>query len=265
MESFSIDELIESAIAFTNHLINNYPQVNEDGELNYYLCGSLAVMLLSQADSMRLNNTGEEVVLPECFKTKLSIFARQIGDLDYVRTEAYNKALTEANECWRDKEKYKSLRSRILLKGGGGPKIADLSDLAKKIIINADKLCGIMCDPLTTFGDDKIVIINLVGIDLFIAEPKQLFSYKVLHLIESFNNKPEKFKRDFKILYDSMLELYSEEELVDSAYNILKSLNKEKIRGGLNKLCQNPEFNSSIKPFFDKLISYDKSKERLFQ
>lgn len=282
-ENISLEErlhLIEAAVAFTSYVTDKYPQINDDNKLNYSISGSLAVILLSQADTIEKLDSShlpevslkEEQRLSDGLRDKLAGFIRKIGDFDFVTTEAYDEALREANKYWpKEPEKYRSLRSRIITKGGGGPSVDELPDLAKNILAEAKPGTKIMCDPVETYGHDHVVRVRVRGKDYFISDPMQIFGYKVLHLMQSFSNKPSRFTRDFAILHGALSELYSEDELIESAYSVIVRFEDSMSRYGPKavgytaELDRNPDFDSTIRPFFEKLKGYDKNHRRIMQ
>jgi|TARA_Y100000034_G_C6856685_1_gene389407 hypothetical protein len=264
--------LQDAATAFASYVTEKYPQINEDGQLNYYISGSLAVMLLPQVDSIDLLDssqlpdvsTRETRSLDGGLSAKIAEFTRPIGDLDFVRTEVYNQALKEANSHYpKDPQKYTELRGKIMTKGGGGPSIDELPDLAKDVLTEAKSGHKVMCDPVSTYGEDQVARVRIQDREYFISDPGQIFGYKVLHLMQSFGNKPDKLKRDFTVLHDALSQLYSEEELIESAYAVLVGFEDSMEQYGpqaskyMRQLDDNPDFNSTVRPFFEKLKQYD--------
>jgi hypothetical protein len=263
--------LQDAATAFASYVTEKYPQINKDGQLNYYVSGSLAVMLLSQADSIDLLDSSQ---LPDVssretrslnggLSAELADFTRPIGDFDYVETTAYKEAKKAIPSYSDDPEGYSRERKRFLFKGGGGPSIDELPGLAKDVLAEAKSGNKVMCDPVLTYGKDQIARVRIQNRDYFISDPSQIFGYKVLHLMQSFGNKPDKFKRDFTVLHDALSQLYSEEELIESAYAVLVGFEDLMKQYGpqaskhMRQLDQNPDFNSTIRPFFEKLKQYD--------
>lgn len=272
--NLSLEERIhlqEAATAFASYVTKKYPQFNEDGQLNYYISGSLAAMLLSQAESVDLLDssqlpaisTRETRILDRGLSGKLADFIRPIGDFDYVETVAYKDAKKEIPSSSDDPEGYIRERKKFLFKGGGGPSIDELPDLAKDVLAEAKSINKVMCDSVLTYGEDKVARVKVQNREYFISDPSQIFGYKVLHLMQGFGNKPEKFKRDFTVLSDALFHLYSEEELIESAYGVLVNFEDSMKQYGpqvsehMAQLNDNPDFNSSIRPFFEKLKQYD--------
>jgi len=293
--------LQDAATAFASYVTEKYPQINEEGQLNYYISGSLAVMLLSQVDSIDLLDssqlpnvsTRETRSLGGGLSAKLADFTRSIGDFDYVETTAYKKAkanlpkhpdseisITDKMKAYIDgkeipkpvdyeerEKKYSDARKHFLWKGGGGPSIDELPDLAKDILAEAKSGYRIMCDPLSTYSEDQVARVKINDRDYFIVAPKQMFVYKVLHLMQSFDNKPDKFKKDFGILHDALSQLYSEDELIKAVHlEMLGYYGLEAVDDAyMRQLDQNPDFNSTVRHFFEKLKKYDIEHRNILQ
>jgi len=133
-------KLLTGVEAFANYVATKWPQVNENGEILYCFAGSLAVMLLGQADSITSIDVSyfpkivpyQEIQIPNNFRLVLLHFTRKIGDLDFITSQIYGEMLKKANAyCPDDKEAYSLLRNRILTKGGGGLSINELPELAR--------------------------------------------------------------------------------------------------------------------------------------
>ena len=144
------EKILESAISFAEYLTHRWPQVvvvetddtgttvelqelpegikkiETETRLNYYLCGSLATMLLSCAKSFtEMDGTQLPALvevctreIPESARTILASFARQIGDLDYVPMNHYKKAEDPTR----------------LGKGGGGPSFDEVPEAGRKVL-----------------------------------------------------------------------------------------------------------------------------------
>lgn len=271
--------LQDAVVAFASYVTEKYPQINADGRLNYYMSGSLAVMLLSQADSIDLLDssqlpavsTRETRRLDDGLSSRLATFTRKIKDFDYVGTSAYKDAKREIPSYSDDPKGYSRERKKFLFKGGGGPSIDELPELAKDVLAEAKSGHKVMCDPVSTYGEDQVARVRIQDREYFISDPSQIFGYKVLHLMQSFGNKPDKFKRDFAVLHDALSQLYSEEELIESAYHILVGFEDSMTQYGsqaskhMRELDKNPDFNSTIRPFFERLKRYDSEHRNIMQ
>lgn len=84
-------ELIKLANDLGKYIVNNSEQINNN-ELQYYLCGSLATMLLANATEIEKCNIENNCIISTSDKREispkaremLSIFARQLGDIDVM-------------------------------------------------------------------------------------------------------------------------------------------------------------------------------------
>lgn len=225
-------EILESAEKFVNYLTSRWPQVDEGKKMmNYYLSGSLAIMLLSKAESFTeidenqmdgLNETQTRTV-PEKTQQILASFARPIGDLDYVPTDFYNDKRESVRNSYKkvSDEEYQRLRSQYLWKGGGGPSFEEIPEDAKKCFQLEKSQLKIMCDPVESYGAKRAAKIKVGEKEYYIARPDTIFAYKVLHLIQGYGQKPEKFNEDFGKLLLAMEEIYSEDELLQITNQIL--------------------------------------------
>lgn len=244
-------ELIASATKFAEYLTDHWPQTTNEGaesKINYYISGSLASMLLSCADKFiemdeaKIPVLMESIVreIPESARNFFASFARQIGDLDYVRTNEYKNNPT-------------SLR-----KGGGGPSFEEIPEEGRMVLKQKEGQIKVMCDPVENYGTNKIAKINVDGRDYFIARPDTIFAYKVLHLLQSYEQKPEKFNTDFGRLHDALKEIYSEEELAQITNQILVGYEEEmkKYHVPWNGDYENfPVYEKKIPKWFEKVLA----------
>lgn len=245
-------KLLESAVKFSEYLTNRWPQTEDskgsEPKINYYLSGSLASMLLSRAESF---SEMDETRIPALVETKtrkipdsgrkmLASFARQIGDVDYVPADHY-----------------KNNPSR-LKKGGGGPSFAEIPEEGRVLLKQVDGQVKVMCDPVESYGSKKISKIEVGGKDYFIARPDTLLAYKVLHLLQSYEQKPEKFNADFTKLFDALKEIYSEEELTQSAQQVLSDFEDAKES---SYVCWNenkdnlPAYEKQVPKFIERVLA----------
>lgn len=249
-------EILESAEKFAEHLISLFPQVDENRRIvievdekgttvelpelpeliqtgpmmNYYLSGSLATMLLSRTEQfteidesqMPGVKEGQARTIPESARQILATFARPIGDLDYVPTDFYSgkKALVQNSWGKVSSEEYQQMRAKFLWKGGG-PKFDEIPEEAKKCLKRGETQLSIMVDPVESYGARRVAKVAVAGKEYFVARPDTIFAYKVLHLLQGYEQKPEKFNADFGKLLSAMKEIYSEDELLQITTQIL--------------------------------------------
>lgn len=283
--SHSLEEgiqLLENAKDFASYVVTKYPQVNEKGELNYYLSGSLLMMLLSQAQYFELLDSSkipeikiaERRQIPLDLSDKLKQFARKIGDLDYVETSAYKKAKSELPDEYVEPEKYAEEKSKFLPFGGESFSLTDFSKSSREILfqsLNSDK---IICDSPKIYGEMEIAKIRLGNKDYFITDPLNFFGCKFLSILQKFPKKADSLKRDFNVLLPVFSELYSEQDLIKSTYELIDNFQNANlkqptlIKDCFKKVKRNLFFNfdsesRTLKSFLHKLKKYDLLQERI--
>jgi hypothetical protein len=229
--------------------------------VGYYFAGSLATMLLAESDDnvIRFLDPGglpnivikETLVIPKGVTDRLKDFQRKIGDLDFVPFEHYWQRLTQDR----------------LSKGGGGPSIEELPETAKQSLRYDERTVKVMCDPVRPYGEHDVGMIRAGGREYLISSPKTIFAYKILHMLQKFGRMPEmspKLKRDFDILHGALLEMYPEQELIETAYNVIASYEESMGEYGpkaskyMKGIENNPEYDSTVKEFFEKLKEHDR-------
>lgn len=267
-------EILESATKFAEYLTGRWPQVDTgrkpiieiddkgttvellelpegietEPKMNYYISGSLASMLLSRAE--RFSEMDETQIptlaetrtreIPESARKTLAFFARQIGDLDYIPADHY-----------------KSSPSR-LRKGGGGPSFDEVPEEGRKVLKQGENQIKVMCDPVEAYGARRIAKVNVEGQDYYIARPDTILAYKVLHLLQSYEQEPEKFNADFGKLLGALKEMYSEEELGQITQQVLTDYEEamEGLHIRLNEGKENPPaYEKKIPKFIERVLA----------
>jgi len=301
-------EILESAEKFAEHLISRFPQVDENRRMiievdekgstvelpelpesiqtepmmNYYLSGSLATLLLSRAeefteiDENQIPGVRESQTrtIPESARQILATFARPIGDLDYVPTDFYKGKQSHVQNSWGkiSSEEYQQMRTKFLWKGGGGPKFDEIPEEAKKCLKRGETQLSIMVDPVESYGARRVAKVAIAGKEYFIARPDTIFAYKVLHLLQGYEQKPEKFNVDFGKLLSAMKEMYSEDELLQMTTQILTDYENAmeashrrfyedneskpydpKIPAYIRRVSDNPQLSPEIKTILERL------------
>jgi len=252
------EEILKSAEKLAEYLTSRFPQIDEnrrmvrevDDEgttvelpelpesiqteplLNYYLSGSLATMLLSRAEQFTeidesqipAIREGPSRPIPESARQILATFARPIGDLDYVSTDSYEGKKAHVQRLYLygkvTSEEYQQLRAKFLWKGGG-PKFDEIPEEATRCLKRGERQLKIMVDPVESYGARKVAKIVVGGKEYFVARPDTILAYKTLHLLQSYEQKPERFNTDFGKLLSAMKEIYSEDELLQITTQIL--------------------------------------------
>ncbi len=267
-------EILESATKFAKYLTGRWPQVDTgrkpiveiddkgttvelpelpegietEARMNYYLAGSLASMLLSRAE--RFTEMDEAQIpalaeartreIPESARKILASFARQIGDLDYVPTDHYKANPTR------------------LTKGGGGPSFDEVPEAGRKVLKRGENQIKVMCDPVEAYGARRIAKVNVEGQDYYVARPDTILAYKVLHLLQSYEQKPEKFNTDFGKLLGALREMYSEEELGQITQQVLTDY-EDAMEGShirMNEGKENPPaYERKIPKFVERVLA----------
>lgn len=309
------EKQVDASVEFARYLTTRYPQVDSirkitveiddnvhvespglpediqvDPQLNYYLAGSLATALLSRAETIDLceetNGSAIRVVRsvtnPEFTRTVLAEFARPIGDIDYVPTDHYKELQQQVQDSFGKvtSEKYQQDRAKYLWKGGGGPKFGEVPANAaaalKRGVDRADNY-GVMCDPVETYGTKKFARIKIGEQNYYIARPDTIIGYKILHMLQSYDQKPDKFNTDFAKLLQAVNGLYTEDELVQLTHHILgeyeESLakisdvfdkpHKPKLPKMTQDLLGNQNLGQEARSFLGKIIAYDQNNGQI--
>lgn len=254
--SLEKQDIIESAVIFADYLTSRFPQVDnipvptidadkegvkdraqelpEDTQimpmLNYYLAGSLAIMLLAQAEQFTEVTgsdepgvkEGETRPISEGTRLILASFARPVGDLDYVATEYYRARMRRVQEFYKKIEikEYRQMRANYLWKGGG-PTFEEFPKEALICLVRGEEQTRIMIDPVEAYGPNLVAKVVVDEKEYYIARPDAIFTYKVLHLLQGYEHKPEKFNADFSKLFSAIKEMYSEDDLLKITLQIL--------------------------------------------
>lgn len=260
-------EMAANALELANYVVTRYAQVDDGREIiiqtdevgthielpplpenmsseprmNYYLSGSLATTLLAHADGYteldetempRLVDRRSVQISPKAREIFTS-FARPIGDLDYVRTDNYKARLDQANALYRsgeDNTAYRAARAKILTKGGGGPSYEEIPPNGRKALKQAKGQVMVFCDPVESYGAKRVARITVEDQDYYIARPDTILAYKVLHILQGYEQKPERFNQDFPKLLEALLETYPTEDLLSITDTVLTDY-EEAMRG----------------------------------
>lgn len=252
-ENIEKEEILESVLKFTEYITEKWPQLEKEGEkrINYYLSGSLATMLLSKADSfseIKEDKTINTKNVPESVKIILKEFSRQIGDLDYVPFDHYKTNPTR------------------LKKGGGGPSFDEVPKEAKKSLKQGENQIKVMCDPLESYGEKRLARIEIKGKDYFIARPDTIVSYKILHILQNYEKKPEKFNEDFSKIIKAISGLYPEKEIIETTVQILKDYEDamEATHTRMNEIFDNPtQYEKKLPKFIENVLLNEKTSPEI--
>lgn len=269
---------IDATIKFAEYLTQRYPQV-DGGQLNYYFAGSLATTLLSQVNTIEICeetdgsniNVVKSLTVPDETKKSLTEFARPIGDIDYIPTQHYRDLQKEVQDLFGKvtSEEYQRGRSKLLWKGGGGPSFDEIPTDAVSALKRGENSLKVMCDPVETYGTKKFARINVNNQNYYVARPDVILGYKVLHMLQSYDLKSDKFNSDFPKLLDALKGLYSEEDLVSVGKQIIseygesierisedsKRLTDTKLTQMTKKVLENENLDQKSKDFIRKVIA----------
>lgn len=258
--------LLESSARFAEYLTGRWPQTNDGRRitleidergtkvelpklpdsvtttprLNYYIAGSLGTMLLAQADTItdldENLEVGQTMTIPVRTREILGSFVRQIGDLDYIPTDAYRKDPTG------------------LKKGGGGPSFDEVPENARRVLKISEGSIKLMCDPLTEYGTKRIARVVVGGKDYYLARPDTMLGYKILHILQGYERKPERFNEDFGKLLEAIRNMYSDEELISTTYQILQDY-EEAMRQSHNSAGWDKQYETRLPRFIRDTLS----------
>ena len=78
-----------------------------------------------------------------------------------------------------------------------------------------------MCDPVESYGAKTIARIEVDGKDYYIPRPDRILAYKVLHILQNYQQKFDTFNADFGKLYEAVRAIYTEKELTDAIQRVL--------------------------------------------
>ncbi|MBW2967824.1 hypothetical protein KY362_05040 [Candidatus Woesearchaeota archaeon] len=267
--------LNEAAVEFARYVSSKYPQ--REGDIPYYaFAGSLGVMLLANADSLQLLDITVPLQLAVMrtiddlaeTKERLAPFTRQIGDMDFVRT-TFEEKRWAALEVLRntDRDEYTRQFDTLLSKGGGGPSLDELPELAKQIIRPVKGQIMVVCDPVPVKGEPLFAAVDIGGDRYLISDPREMLAYKVVHMLESFSRKPEAMTDDFSTLYGALQTIFPKEEIVAHTYGLLVRYSRSrggfedpdprKVHNYFEQMRSDPAYCSAVKECMEALVEID--------
>lgn len=241
---------LKSAADFAHELTARFPQVDANGNINYYLAGSLATMLLIEGGGKMVPTKGTAInafespaslAIPEAGMNHLSTFIRKIGDLDFMPLKDYSKQEVK------------------LGKGGTGPAFEELSPSARNIFKESQDGSKVMTDPVSSKGDHAGVAVEVGGKTFYIANPVDALSYKLIHAAESFGGSESKvptMNKDFSALLNGLESVYPRETLVRAVSDAVNQYNKNS-PNGLYVRDYHPGMSPELKSFFKDVVALD--------
>ncbi len=258
-------KLLLASVDLASAITDQYPQTDEQGQLGYAIAGSLAVMLLAQARSFEELDASQipmivptrQVEIPEDASTRLKMFARHLGDFDYVQTDNYKHKKDDVQKIdyKTDPEGYRVGRARYLWKGGTN--LDRLSDEARDLM-QLSEGHKLFSEAVGSFVDSKAVRLDVNGKEIYIVDPRTILAFKTVHLLESFDttSKPEKYVADLTILRESLGQVYADEELLQSTHDMLLDYGRRSANG-LEVPYHNPGFTAELREFVDRAVALD--------
>lgn len=148
----------------------------------------------------------------------------------------------------------------------GGPKIAELSEEARKVLNIGENQLSVMCDPLGTTTPHRVVRIKLNNQEVYVPDPRMMLAYKVVHLGQSFENgnKTDKFVSDFDSMLNALSKMYSHEELLQATHEAIFSYTPNS-PNSIFVPYHNPKFQGTLRRFYEEVLSFDDDFEYLEQ
>ena len=233
------------------------PAINSNGELEYFLVGSLATLPLLCADSIedvvlddsnRVISFENKQVIDEQTRNTLRLYRRQIHDVDYVSI----KSEPNKGEVVRQVNDIKD--------------IAELSSIGARVINVSDpreqnckyNLCRITC------GERQMIIPSPIDIISFklsqcVGRKKLISKWKAKEQDERtmrvINKNLEEYMkqiRDIIPLINGIVNLYSADQIASRMAEILTSENKNDL-DILNEIKTDLNDNPLVLDIFDKL------------
>lgn len=123
-----------------------------------------------------------------------------------------------------------------------------------------------MCDPVEMYGTNKFARINIQGQDYYVARPDTILGYKILHMLQSFDQKPEKFNTDFDQLHQALTALYSEEELIQLTHHILQEyeerIHEPHLPNMVKNLMERPNLDRKVREYINKVKKFQEKSSR---
>ncbi|HSX31583.1 MAG TPA: hypothetical protein VLE99_06735 [Candidatus Saccharimonadales bacterium] len=263
--------LLTAATDLVSALVDQYPQTNEAGELNYAIAGSFAVMLLSQAEHIEVLDAARipavvvtgEIAVPDSAAKALQAFARAWGDLDYVSTPQYDRVRLESQRTLdSDPAAYDEARAKYLFKGP-----AEITEPPEAPTdVDAPPTDSVFVEELDDLMDSRTIRIQVQGKDFYIVDPRILAGLKTAHLLEGLNNdrSPGKYVTDLTVLLSGLVQIYTDEELLDASHDALMRYAPSNVNA-LNIPYRNRALTPALTGWIERAIAQDNDATYLEQ
>lgn len=220
---------------FIEHFTTNFRQVDENGNLRYVFCGSLALNLLSQTNDINLidtkNQESSRKQISDSLKSVLVKNQRTMHDIDLaiIDQDLYEKSSND--ELRLDISDFVDLFY-------GRKKEPEFSKIPKELVPKE----SLIIDGFKTQLPEQVAQINMGNINVVTSTSKDLFCYKVPFALRQFDetfdtkegieNKRKDNIKDLTLLYILTTRMgYTKEELVRGIGNVLESLLKDERDG----------------------------------
>jgi len=222
------EELIEIASAYGEYIANNSKQVYAGNKLQYYLCGSLATMLLSNATSVEkcevseklLTASQEKIDIPQEARESLSVFSRQIHDIDIINVNGNMVNNSKVNVDG----KIKNRMLRVPVQRA----IPDIENLFKDLpsfysaFANIDSL-----ESERNIAKHRVAKIKIEEKEIYITSPEALIAHKLDETIQlvSQRNDLEKYNKNIKDLatmISGISKIYDIKELAKGIFDTIQ-------------------------------------------
>ena len=222
-------EVKDIAEDLSTYVIERANQIDSNNQLQYYICGSVATMLLANASeiqecSLGNNNTvelGTVKTISEDANKLLALFQRTIGDLDIMNVNgSINNAPLEMDiNTGRNLLPFSPKMLRRI------PNIEKLFNDGK-IQFGNDSQTGLGELGVSKYRVSRIKTIN--GNEFYVASPESIIAHKLDEIInivgEGIINQKANFSNAVKNKYPKDIK-----DLVTSINGILKFYDKEKL------------------------------------
>ena len=233
-------ELIKLANDLGKYIANNSEQINNNNELQYYLCGSLATMLLANATEIEKCNIENNCVTSTSDKREvspkaremLSIFARQLGDIDVMNVSG-NMMENAKREKNKNNIAVNQLNAKVIKKNLDG-----ISDLFKIPILTLTAHDDMREGLSNDYGEYSVSKIRLKDNQcIYIASPESMLAQKLEQIINirghKMDDKPllneSEYPKDIKdlvIMINGINQFYGQDEISKKVAEVV--LNKQK-------------------------------------
>lgn len=254
--------LLSGAAALATIITEQYPQVDEKGQINYAFAGSMSVMLLSQADRLEIFDQAALPSLthpanreiPAHSKTILQNFARRMGDIDFLRSKPYSKGINQLGALGRrvgyDSPDYIAERTKYF-----GIDYIDTSKASDEVrnAYEHEPRHATKTDPSELSYNQGIARVYIGENTFYILDPLDIIGYKADNVLESLDHidKDKKYAGDLGILIAGLEGMYGRTALVEAAHFVITRTTSRCIP------YANPAFTGTVRDFIEEAMAID--------